>query len=205
MTVRMADNPDCPHGVQLFDDVESLGAGVATFVREGLALGNCVLVVTSQRHWNAIDSSLREHGANVDAFRTSGLLVVRNSGEMLGRIVKHGRPDEALFKSALDSALDELAGRGDGLRIYGDMVDVLAAEGNLRGAIQLEELWNSLLSERAITRLCCYSASSFGHPRDAGALSEICRLHDDVRSSPRDVLGGFLVRSHSARPGVPPG
>lgn len=199
MTVPMAENPDRPHDVQLFDDVESLGAGVATFVREELALGNCMLVVTSQQHWNAIESSLREHGTDVEACRASGMLVVADSGETLSRVVRCGRLDEASFTATVGAALDELAGRGDGLSVYGDMVDLLAAEGNLRGAIQLERLWNSLLSERAITLLCGYTASSFGHPRDAVALSEICRLHNDVRSSPRDILGGFLVRSHTAR------
>jgi hypothetical protein len=199
----MRETPTRPHGIQLFDDAESLGAGVAAFVREGLVQNDCVLVVTSPRHWSSIDSALRKDRTDVDAFRDAGMLVVADSQEMLGRFLRRGRPDEALFKAAIGPAIQALIRRGSGLRVYGDMVDILAAEGNLRAAIQLEELWNSLLRENAFSLFCGYSASSFGHPRDARQLSEICHLHTDVHSSPRDVLGGFLVREHIDRPASP--
>ncbi len=200
----MHQGHDFTHGMQLFDDAESLGAGVAGFIHDGLRRGESVLVVAKERHWTAIQASLQEHGTDVGEQRDSGALVVENAGETLDQLMRRGRPDEALLEAFVDATFRRLK-RGAGLRVYGDMVDVLAGEGNFRGAMQLEELWNALLARESFSLLCGYSAGSFGHPRDAAALEQICRLHSHVRSDPRDVLGSFLVHPHASPPPLLPG
>jgi hypothetical protein len=78
------------------------------------------------------------------------------------------------------------------------MVDVLAAEGEYDGAHELEALWNELGTEAEFKLFCGYRAAHFGDPRNADALRRICASHSEVLSNPRDVLGSFLVRSHTA-------
>lgn len=82
---------------------------------------------------------------------------------------------------------------GAPLRIYGEMVDLLAAQGDFRGAHAIELLWNHLAAECSFTLLCGYSAVHFGHPRSSTALELICRAHTRVDTGPADHLTGFLV------------
>lgn len=83
-----------------------------------------------------------------------------------------------------------------------DMVDVLAARGNLRGAQQLEELWNLLATRECITLFCGYASGHFGDPRTARALAAICAAHDEVHRKADDILAEFLLGQHDVKPAV---
>ena len=86
-----------------------------------------------------------------------------------------------------------LGARDGRLRIYGEMVDLLVAEGDVRGAHDLEELWNELGEREPFTLLCGYSTVHFGDPRSGGALRQVCQLHSHVHVHQRDILGSFLL------------
>jgi hypothetical protein len=93
----------------------------------------------------------------------------------------------------------QLSANGKPLRIYGEMVNVLAAQGEYQAAHQLEELWNDLGRRNRFTLFCGYAASHFGDPRTAEALHGICDTHSQVLSSPQDVLGSFLLHARRVR------
>jgi hypothetical protein len=78
-------------------------------------------------------------------------------------------------------------------RTYGEMVDLLAAHGDFKGAADLERVWNRVLAGVPATLLCGYSSSRFGDPSTSAALHEICHQHDEVRCSDKDLLGTWLV------------
>ena len=123
----------------------------------------------------------------------SGQLTVRDAAETLKTFMRLGRPDRELFEDSVGALIRDLSGRGAPLRIYGEMVNLLAAEGDYRAAHELEELWNDLGRRSAYRLFCGYAAAHFGDPRTLGALRRICASHSQVLSSPQDVLGSFLV------------
>jgi hypothetical protein len=131
----------------------------------------------------------------------SGQLTVRDAAAAMSSIMRNGRPDRNLFNEEIASLVSQLNSRDRHLRIYGEIVDLLATEGNYRSAQQLEELWNELGRRESFTLFCGYAAVNFGDPGTAEALRKICRVHSRVRSNPRDVLGTFLIHSHTAQPG----
>lgn len=47
------------------------------------------------------------------------------------------------------------------VRIFGEMVAVLWAEGKTRTAIRLEELWDELATRHAFSLLCAYPMSAY--------------------------------------------
>jgi hypothetical protein len=55
------------------------------------------------------------------------------------------------------------------VHIYGEMVEVLAEEGEFLAAAQLEELWNEV-AQHWIMLLCGYSSAHLGPERSAHAL-----------------------------------
>ena len=178
------------HLLQLFDTEESLATSVAAFLAEGWQQGERLLVVATARHWNAIREAMRGNGVDPDAM--GARLTVLDALEVLSRFIRRGEPNRALFRQTVGALVAESAGP-PGLRIYGEMVEVLAREGNYRGAAQLEELWNQLSTEHSFTLLCGYSAAHFAAPDAGASLAIICCQHSRSISERHDTLASFLL------------
>lgn len=191
------------HGVQLFDSMDSRADAVATFLREGVARGDSLLVVMKLEEWNLTAARFSRQELSLgDAF-VSGQLTVRDAASTLERFMRGGTPDRVLFDDTMGNLVRKLASRANSLRIYGDMVDILATAGNFWGACQLEELWNKIAERESFALLCGYSAMNFGDPCSAEALRLICRAHSHVHVNPNDLLGTELLQAaggHASHP-----
>jgi hypothetical protein len=187
---------DTSHVAQLFDSDDSLADGVASFLREGLMRNGQVLAVVSEVRWYAISMRLSALGWPTDEAVRLGHLVVRNATQTLDEFMIDGRLRTGLFFATVGTLVEGLTACRKPLRIYGEMVDLLAARGDYAAALELEDLWNELASEHRFTLLCGYTAGYFGDPRNAKDLRRICDAHSAVRSHPEDVLGPFLVARH---------
>jgi hypothetical protein len=185
------------HLVQLFDTDESRVDGVADFLRQGLMRNEQMLVVMDEQRWNAVAMRLSALGRPVDEAVRFGHLIVRNAKQMLNKFMVGDKPHPQLFSASVGTLVSGLAASGKPLRIYGEMVDVLAGRGQYAAACETEELWNELGRRRRFTLLCGYLAGHFGDPRNAGDLLRICTAHSRVRSDPEDVLGSFLMSRQS--------
>jgi len=192
------DGAATAHEVQLFDSDESRADAVADFFGEGFLNGDSMLAVVDTRHWYAIAMRMVANGLPVDDAMRVGQFVVRDAEATLETFMRRDRPDPRLFVATVGTLVSGLAARGRRLRIYGEMVDVLAAQGDYAAARELEEMWNELGSYRAFTLFCGYNAAHFGDPRNAVDLRRICTAHSDVRSDRRDPLAEFLVRPFTA-------
>ena len=185
--------PRPEHAVQLFDNPDSVAETVATFVSSSLDSNATVLILISSENWRATARNLGSREA--DRAIAHGRLTVLNAAVTLSGFMQGGGVRGDWFDRTVTPLVDRLAAQGRPLRIYGEMVDVLAAEGDFRSALQLETLWNELALRTHFTLLCGYSAVSFGDPRVAHALQRICRAHTHVRTTPRDPLATFLLES----------
>jgi hypothetical protein len=183
--------------VQLFDSASTRASTVAAFFRDGLAAGDTVLLVMTAGHWNDVAACLED--VDVAAASGSGQLLVRDAARTLGQFMRRGHPDAGRFDGTVGALLGDLAARGRPLRIYGEMVDLLAVRGDFDSAESLEHLWNDLVSRHGFTLFCGYSAVSFGDPRSAAALRRICEAHTHVHSRGDDVLAPFLLTTYRAR------
>jgi hypothetical protein len=181
------------HSVQLFDDSESLTDGVVSFVSQGLSKGEHVVVVMKPELWNLTAAKLRRDDRSLPEALTSGRLTALDSRRTLQRFMVNGVPDVRLFDQTVGSLVRMLTSRHARVRLYGDMVDVLATEGELAAAQRLEEWWNRLGQECSFRLFCGYLAPNFADPRAAHALREICHLHGEVHSTPDDILSTHLL------------
>jgi hypothetical protein len=188
------------HAVQLFDNAESLAESVMAFASEGWSTNCRVLLVLSQDSRRVLGLALRRRDA--EAAAADGRLIVKDAASAVSSFVSGGGIQPERFERTIGALVAELASRRRPLRIYGEMVDLMAAQGDYRGALQLENLWNDLSRRIPFTLLCGYSSNSFGDPRVALDLHRICRAHSHVRRSDRDPLAAFLLESPSRR--VPP-
>jgi hypothetical protein len=182
------------HIVQLFDTQESLADAVSGFLCEGYEQESHLLVVATTAHWDATARELERRGCDVRQAAALERLTVKDAADVMALFMRNGLPDPQLFHDTLGVLVGRLVAESPvGLRIYGEMVDLLAAEGNFTGAQQLEELWNDLGLNHPFTLFCGYSSVCFGNARDASALAAICRAHTHVRRGIADTLGSWLV------------
>ncbi len=184
---------EAAHAVQLFDDGESLGAAVAAFLAVGWPAGDTLVVVATSAHWSAIAPRLEALGVPVAEAIASDRLIVRDARGTLDGFLHHECIDPDSFDATVGHLVRTLAAHGRPLRIFGEMVDLLAITGDYHGAEQLESLWNRLGEDQPFVLFCGYSAATFGDPRSLDALRRICDTHEHVHSNPSDLLGSFLV------------
>jgi hypothetical protein len=181
--------------LQLFDTSESLADTLAGFLSDGYSQGKALLVVSRPQHWALTAHRLKEWGCPVDDAIDTGQLTVLDAAHTMQGFMRHGTPDPDLFDQTVGALVRTLTARGAGLHVYGEMVDLLAGEGDYRAAQQLEEVWNQLGERESYTLFCGYSAVHFGDPRTSGALAKICKAHNRLHMNPVDRLGSWLLAS----------
>ena len=183
------------HVVQLFDTAETLSNAVGSFLAEGYLSGETLLVVVSSAHWSRIKRQMEDLGCAVEPGISDGRITAMDAAATLDAFTEDGSPDAGKFDATVGDIVRRLSTRADGrgLRIYGEMVDLLVRDGSFGGAHVLEELWCALSERTSLTLFCGYTSAHFGDPRSTSRLERICRLHDRVLSDPDDMLGSWLV------------
>jgi hypothetical protein len=190
------------HSCQLFDTPDSVATSVGAFIRDGLEADASVLAVMCPESWASTARYLRAEGVSPSAVLASGQLTMIDAATTLASFRRGGQIDPQLFETSIGSLVRTLAGGDRHLRVYGEMVDVLAMEGDFRASLQLEALWDELMASVPFDLLCGYSAVNFGNPRSADALRRIGAAHGHLRANRRDLLATFLLRT--AVPGQRP-
>ena len=189
------------HSLQLFDCRDSVADAVSDFIAEGVEAGDGVLAVMRRETWESTARRLRDRGLDPAVAQASGGLTVLDAAATLDTFQVNGRIDQKLFDDSVGTLVWALASSGR-LRVYGEMVDVLASSGEFRIALQLEARWNELRAETPFTLFCGYSAENFGNPKLSETLKLTCLTHSHIRTNPRDPLATFLLESASSGPGT---
>ncbi|HEY6360373.1 MAG TPA: MEDS domain-containing protein [Vicinamibacterales bacterium] len=182
------------HVVQLFDTTNSLANVVSAFLNEGWLQGDHLLVVAKPAHWAKTSDRLGRRGCPVAQAIKDGRLSVLDAATTLARVMRFGVLDRQLFLDHVGALVGRLVSESSrGVRIYGEMVDLLAEEGDLRGVQVLERFWNDLRERQPFTLLCGYNAAHFTDALAMPALHTICNAHTRVQRNASDLLGNWLI------------
>lgn len=176
--------PSGDHWVQFYESEAFLTDRVASFVAEGLGLGESAIIIATEAHRAAFTQRLRGLVADLDLVIERGRLVLLDAATTLDRFMIDGSPDEHRFKQSVGDVLSSLSRMSGGQRVraYGEMVDVLWQAGQHPAAIRLENLWNDLRTSVEFTLLCAYVIDSF---YKGGGLGEICDTHSHILAPER--------------------
>jgi signal transduction histidine kinase len=179
------------HSVQFYEDDRFLMETVVDFFAVGLVDGLGAVAIATREHIAAITHGLHEKGFDVERTCANGQLTMLDAEELLASFMSGPLPDAGRFRHAMDGVLGSHARFGDGARerrpvlAFGEMSDFLSREGNLEGAIRLEELWNELAETYTFSLLCAYSLSAFSEDTHDAALRAICNQHAHVLPTER--------------------
>ena len=179
------------HCVQLFEAPRSLADAVSHYLIEGRAQGDYLLVIARASHWQLIRAYLDRRGVDVDA--PSERITIVDARKLRTRMMRRGILDPGRMEETLDGMISELSSGPAHLRIYGEIVELFAEEGNFEQACLLEDYWNHLQRKYRFTLLCGYSAAHFADPKNSHHLRAVCGRHSTVKSQSADALGTWLT------------
>src|SRR5215207_3098154 len=170
------------HFVQFYDEEEFLTDSLSGFVEAGHEAGEACVVVATRERREGLEQRLRACGLDVDALEAGGQYVALDAAELLSRLTVDGVPDPARCVDIIGDLIARAAGGGRRrVRVFGEMVALLCAEGNYEGAVRLEGLWNEVRATHSFQLFCAYPLGGFGGGEaHAEPLSRVCAGHSRV-------------------------
>lgn len=169
--------PGCTsaHFVQFFDVDSDLADSVARFARATFQADATCLVTATSEHRKSIHRRLAAAGLAVDELIASYQFISLDAYRTLSGFMVNERLDRERFHNVMDLLIRQAGARGRPVRIFGEMVALLAARGQISAALQLEELWNELSREHDFTLFCAYLASDIEY--DSSVRKRIVSIH----------------------------
>ncbi len=175
---------------------------IAGFLAPALVEGSSAIVVATAPHRAAILAALAERGVDVAGARQGGSLVELDAATVLAELRADGPIDAAAFGEVVGPWLAGLPADGSG-RVFGELVALLAEEGDLAGAVDLERIWNAAMVVRDFGLCCAYPSSAFAGDGGAAALAHVEEAHGTLLGDTRPADPG--ATGPSGTPGDPGG
>ena len=168
------------HFVQFYETDRFLLNSLGGFAGAGLRMGEAVIVIATEEHRQGLDELLQESGLDIFRARATGQYVSLDASETLSTFMVDGQPDAELCFQVVGSIIERAAQGRPRVRIFGEMVALLWAEGNCDAAIRLEELWNNLAKVHPFSLFCAYTLNGFNGEEFAERLGHVCAGHSRV-------------------------
>jgi hypothetical protein len=179
------------HVVHLYgSDDHLLASHAGQFLAEGLRRGEGLLVIATPEHIDALIHHLGDEGVDAAAAVRGGHLVLLDAESTLSRFLIEGEPSWPLFEQVVGGMIGELRATHDTLRAFGEMVGLLWSTGRLPAAVRLEEYWNRLLEDHAISLFCAYPIDVFHGECEVATLNALVNTHTHVFAAPRTLFAG---------------
>src|SRR5216683_1339121 len=168
------------HFVHFCETDAFLMDSVSAFIGAGLRVGDAVIVLATKPHTENLEERLKKDGLEVAAARVRGQYIPIDAAATLSKCMVDGSPEPGRFAEVVGSMIALAAQGGCHVRIFGEMVALLWAEGNRAAAIRLEELWNDLGKTHSFSLCCAYPMQDFDGEVYEEEFTEICQQHSRV-------------------------
>lgn len=168
------------HFVQFYDVDDSLLDAVAGFIAAALRGGDIGIIIATTAHREGVEQRFCADGLDVAMAREAGQYVALDAADILPTFMVDGTPEPARFAQVIESVIAQAVKNGRRVRIFGEMVALLALEGNYTAAIHLEELWNDLQMRHSFALFCAYPTACLGRSELTEMLSDVCEQHGRV-------------------------
>jgi signal transduction histidine kinase/CheY-like chemotaxis protein len=155
-------------------------AGIADAVASALADGSAAAAVARPAHLDAIRDELRARGIDIAEEVGRERLRLLDGEAIATAACIGGALDFEVVEERLLAPLQRSLARHERVRVYGEVVDVLARRGLRLAAIELEGWWNRQLEAHPIELHCGYSVAAFSDAGSVEPFRAVCDAHDAV-------------------------
>jgi len=171
----------CEHLLQLYEDDGTFLDTLESYVRDGLVVGDAVVVICTTRHARHLSKRLRALGVDIEKESRSRRLILMNAESTLQSFVgEDGWPNDDRFYEVIGKILRRARGKENRrVRAFGEMVAVLWDRGQNAATVRLEYLWNRLSREEEFKLFCAYPKAGFTDYA-LKSLQDICAAHSRV-------------------------
>lgn len=178
----LAEPGENGHIVQLYRDENFYGEAISHFAAEGIVRGESIILVATRRNWENISGRLEGKGFDIEELFRQGQLTLLDADGTLPKFMAGNDPDGKIFKplAAQTIAKARAGGKYPRVRWWGEMVNVLYANGNPRGSNRLEELFDEVAHEESIAIFCSFLMDKFDPKIYEEAFGNVCRTHSHV-------------------------
>lgn len=175
------DGAACEHEhiVEFYETTAFLIGTVADFVVPALRGGDSAILVATPEHLAAFATAISAERVDLQAAIREDRYLAYDAAELLSRFMVGGMPERALFERTAAEVIDRAAAAGRNVKVYGEMVALLWADGDVDATIALEDMWNDLAATRSFSLLCGYPMQDFDDAARA-AFKRICTQHTTV-------------------------
>ncbi len=168
------------HFVQFYETDAFLLDSLSGFIDTGLAEGGACIVLATKAHRESLEERLKSHGLDLAAAQTQGDYISLDAAEALSKFMVNGLPDPERFALVFGDMIMRAAEGRHHVRVFGELVALLWADGKRAAAIRLEELWNDLGKLHPFSLFCAYPMHDFGSEVYEAEFTEICNRHSQV-------------------------
>lgn len=168
------------HIVQFYESDTFLADAVGKFIGEGLRNGEAGIVLATESHRAGIEERLVQDGLDIAAARMQSYYIALDAIDALSTVMVEGSPDPQRFAEVFGSIIQQASRGRPNVRIFGELVTLLCADGLSSAAIRLEELWNELGKTHNFTLFCSYPMHGFDNIVFEGDFKAICAQHSYV-------------------------
>lgn len=172
------------HVVHFYRDDAELAAAVVAPIAQALANGEPTIVIAVPAHREAFATGLVAEGIDLASAEQDGRLVWRDAEEFAARLLAGNGVDAVVFATTIGALVRGKAAAGRVVHAYGEIVAVLWSAGHVLAAMELERLWNDLITDVPMSLLCGYPAELVAAIGDADAdYLGVCAEHGRVVGS----------------------
>jgi len=168
------------HFVHFYEADTSLLDSLSNFISIGLGVGDVCVVLATQAHRENLEERLKANGLDLVAAGSQGTYISLDAVQTLSKIMVNGMPEPERFDRVIGTLLAQAVQSHRHIRIFGELVALLWAEGNHAAAIQLEDLWNDLGKLYAFSLYCGYPMHGFSTEAYNAEFTQICNQHTHV-------------------------
>ncbi|MCD6062151.1 MAG: hypothetical protein K0R82_62 [Flavipsychrobacter sp.] len=167
------------HVLQVYRTDEILIDALIGFTGTGINAGECVVVIATPQHLNALSGKLRDLGIHLPTLIADDRFIPLEAERTRDKFVINGMPDAGRLEEIVYGLLYRADRRGRRVRFFGEIMALMWAEGNKTAALRLEELWTSMSNAREFSIFCGYPEAAFADNKRE-SIRQVCGIHGKI-------------------------
>ena len=168
------------HFVQFYETDDFFLDSLCPFISSGLKAGDAAVVVATKSHLQGLETRLVECGIDTTGVAQSGQFIALDAEQTLAEVMVDGVLSPSHFTRLIGGTIAQAAEGRSHVRVFGELVALLWADGKYDSAIQLEQLWNDLRETNPFTLFCAYPIKGFAQQMLGQPLADVCATHSRV-------------------------